>query len=181
MYDKRNMKKLILYILCGLPFAGKTYLTKKIVEYTGSELISFDQLWLELEKDPNLPTPVKGDEGWRLIRGVAKERIAEVLRSNKPVLYEDTNIRLEHREELRELARQYGATSVVVYVNTPEEIRAERMKQNLVEKQRHDVELENLKTAVSQFEEPQQDENVIIYNQSMDLDEWMGLNLADKP
>lgn len=168
------MKKPTLYILCGLPFSGKTYLAKKIAAYTGSKLIAFDQLWLELEKDPNLPTPTKGSDGWRVTRNIAKERIAQALNNNQCVIYDDINVQFAHRVELRELAEQCGATSVVIYVNTSDEIRAGRMKQNVVKKQRHDVESENLETALSQFEEPTADENVVLYNHSMDVDEWIG-------
>lgn len=167
------MKKPTLYILCGLPFGGKTYLAKKIAAFTGSKFIAFDQLWMELEKNPSLPTPAKGSDGWRLTRNIAKERIAEALNTNQSVIYDDTNVQFAHRVELRELAEQCAAISIVIYVNTSKEIRAERMRQNVVKRQRHDAEPENLEAALSQFEEPTVDENVALYNQSMDLDEWM--------
>lgn len=171
------MKQPKLYILCGLPFAGKTYLAKKIATHIRGKLIAFDQLWLKLVKDPNLPTPVKGDEGWRLTRQAAKIRIVALLKTNQTVVYDDTNVRFEHRDELRNLAEHCGAKPVVVYVDTPEEVRTARMKQNLLEKRRHDVESDNLKTALAQFEPPAQAENVIIYDQSMDLDQWMKQNI----
>ena len=134
-----------LYILCGLPFSGKTSLAKKIAEYTGAKLIAFDQLWLELGKDTNVAPLLKGDEGWRLIRSVAKERIAENLKNSRSVVYDDINVKREHREELREVARKHGAIAIVVYVDTPLAIREEREKENLFTKRRHDVEPVNSK------------------------------------
>ncbi|HEY4505991.1 MAG TPA: hypothetical protein VJJ24_00855 [Candidatus Paceibacterota bacterium] len=37
-----------LYIISGLPFAGKSILAKEMREITGAELVSFDDLWEEL-------------------------------------------------------------------------------------------------------------------------------------
>lgn len=163
-----------LYILCGLPFSGKTTLAKKIAEHTGSMLIAFDQLWLALEKDINVASSLKGDEGWRLTRRVAKERIAERLKNNRSVVYDDINVRLDHREELREVARQHGAIPIVVYVDTPLVIREEREKENLLTKRRHDVEPVNSKKALAQFEEPGPPEDVIVFTSENNLEEWLG-------
>ncbi|MEK7141631.1 MAG: ATP-binding protein [Patescibacteria group bacterium] len=161
-----------LYILCGLPFSGKTSLAKKIAEYTGAKLIAFDQLWLELGKDTNVAPLLKGDEGWRLIRSVAKERIAENLKNSRSVVYDDINVKREHREELREVARKHGAIAIVVYVDTPLAIREEREKENLFTKRRHDVEPVNSKKALAQFEEPGPPEQVIVFFSENNLEEW---------
>ena len=149
-----------------LAFSGKTTLAKKIAEHTGSTLIAFDQLWLELEKE--------GDEGWRLVRSVAKERIAESLEKGCSVVYDDINVRREHREELREVATQHGAIAVVVYVDMPLAIREEREKENLLMKRRHDVDPVNAKKALDQFEEPGPPEHVIVFSSENNLEEWLG-------
>ena len=171
MSDKTTMK---LYILCGLPFSGKTTLAKKIAEHTGSMLIAFDQLWLELEKDTNVASLLKGDEGWRLVRSVEKERISESLKNSRSVVYDDVNARREHREELREVATQHGAIPVVVYTDTPSAIREEREKENLLTKRRHAVEPVNSKKALAQFEEPGLPEHVIVFSSENNLEEWLG-------
>lgn len=160
-----------LYILCGLPFSGKTTLAKKIAEYTKSELVAFDKLWQQFKKDSL--TSINGDEGWRLTRNFAKKRVSRILRNNRSVVYDDINVRFEHREELRNIAKEYGATSIVLYLKTPVDVRTERMKNNLVEKKRHDVESKNIKKALTQFEEPKSDENVIVFSPSDNLNKWL--------
>ena len=170
MSDKTTMK---LYILCGLPFSGKTTMAKKIAEYTGSKRIAFDQLWLELGKDAQFASFLTGDEGWRLVRSVAKERIAESLEKGCSVVYDDINVRREHREELREVATQHGAIAVVVYVDMPLAIREEREKENLLMKRRHDVDPVNAKKALDQFEEPGPPEHVIVFSSENNLEEWL--------
>lgn len=163
-----------LYILCGLPFSGKTTLAKKIAEHTGSKLVAFDQLWLDLEADAQFASSLTGDEGWRTVRSVAKERIAENLKKRCSVVYDDTNVRFEHRDELRDLAREHGAIAIVVYIDTPSVIREKREKENLLTKRRHDVEPVNLKKALDQFEEPGPPEHVIVFSSENNLEEWLG-------
>src|SRR3990167_10908838 len=105
-----------LYILCGLAFSGKSTLARKIVEHTKSKLIAFDKLWVEKNKDKPVP---KGAEGWRFIRKVAQDEVTKALQEGNSVVYDDNNVRFEHREELREIARRLGAKDVVIYLNTP--------------------------------------------------------------
>lgn len=170
----RSLSNVKLYVMCGLPFSGKTTLAKKIAEHTGSKLVTFDQLWLELEKDTTPASFLKGVEGWRLTRRVAKERIAESFKNSRSVVYDDINVRFEHREELREVARQHGAIPVVVYVDTPSAIREERKKENLFTKRRHDVDPVNSRKALAQFEEPVPPEDVIVFTSENNLEEWLG-------
>jgi len=39
-----------LYIMCGVGFAGKSTLAKKIAEYTGATLVSQDAMYFEKEE-----------------------------------------------------------------------------------------------------------------------------------
>lgn len=160
--------------MCGLPFSGKTTLAKKIAEHTGAKLIAFDQLWLELGKDTNVAHLLKGDEGWRFTRSVAKERIAECLKNSRSVVYDDINVKREHREELREVAKHHGAMAIVVYIDTPLAIREEREKDNLFTKRRHDVEPVNSKKALAQFDKPGPPEQLIVFAFENNLEEWLG-------
>src|SRR3989338_2110441 len=108
-----------LYIMCGLAFSGKSTLARKIAERTGSKLIAFDKLWVEKDKENPVPN---GDEGWKFIRKIGQDEIAKSLQKGNSVVYDDNNIRFEHREELRDIARKAGARTIVVYLNTPMEV-----------------------------------------------------------
>lgn len=104
-----------LYIMCGLAFSGKSTLARKIAEHTGSELISFDKLWVEKDKEKSVP---KDAEGWRYIRDVAQEKVLALLKVGKTVVYDDNNPRKEHREELKQVAKKAEVRAVVVYLDT---------------------------------------------------------------
>ena len=56
---------------------------------------------------------------WRLVRGVAYDKIRESLNNKISVVYDDINVRYEHREALRSIASECGALSVIVWSEPP--------------------------------------------------------------
>lgn len=162
-----------LYIMCGLAFSGKSTLARKIAESTGSKIIAFDKLWVEKDKEQPV---LKGDKGWKFIRKVGQDEVAKALQEGNSVVYDDNNVRFEHREELREVARRFGARAVVVYLNTPMELIREREAANKVTEQRHEVEPENFQTVLEQLQIPNDQENVLEFKPEMNLDEWVKKN-----
>lgn len=156
--------------MCGLAFSGKSTLARKISEHTGSKLIAFDKLWVEKDKEQPVP---KGDKGWKFIRRVGQEEVAKALKEGNSVVYDDNNVRFEHREELREVARRLGAKAVVVYLNTPIELIREREITNRTTGERHEVEPKNFQTVLEQLQVPNDQENVLEFKPGMNLDEWI--------
>lgn len=156
--------------MCGPAFAGKTTLARKIAESTGSKIIAFDKLWIEKDKEQPVP---KGDEGWKFIRRVGQDEVAKALQKGNSVVYDDNNVRFEHREELREVARRFGAKAVVVYLNTPMELIREREAANKVTGQRHEVEPENFKTVLEQLQIPNDQENVLEFKPNTNIEEFL--------
>ncbi len=160
-----------LYIMCGLAFSGKSTLARKIAEHTGSRLIAFDKLWVEKEKEQPI---TKGDEGWRFIRKVAQDEIANTLKEGQSVVYDDNNVRLEHREEVRLIARNLGANPVVIYLNTPMELIKEREQVNKSTGERHEVDPENFQKVIDQLEMPTSKENVLEFTPNTDIERFLG-------
>lgn len=156
--------------MCGLAFSGKSTLARRIAEHTGSNLISFDRLWVEKEKDQPIS---KDDNGWRFIRKVAQDEIVNTLNNGKSVVYDDNNIRLEHREEIREIAKNFGTHSIVVYLNTPLELIRERELVNKTTGERHAVEAKNFQTVIEQLEVPTSNENVFEFTPDTDIKEFL--------
>lgn len=156
--------------MCGLAFSGKSTLARKIAERTGSKLIAFDKLWVEKDKEHPVP---KGDEGWKFIRKVGQDEVAKALKEEKSVVYDDNNIRFEHREELREIARRFGARPVVVYLKTPMEVIREREATNKATGERHEVEPENFQTVLEQLEVPTVNERVLEFTPNMDMENFL--------
>ncbi len=163
-----------LYILSGLAFSGKSTLAKKLAGYIDAELVSFDPLWVEHEKEiPDV------NHGWRFIRQIAKRKIGEFLRSGRSVVYDDTNPRREHREEFREVADQAGVKAIVIYVDTSIEVIRERMQANLQDPQRHDVSEENFQNNIQQLEKPGMDEKPLVFSHTDSTGEWLRKNFSE--
>lgn len=165
-----NMSKLKLYIMCGTAFSGKSTLAKKISEYTGSKLISFDKLWAEKEKLGPIP---EGDDGWRYIRNEAQKAILASLKLGTSVVYDDTNVRKEHREELMRLARKAGAETLIIYLDTPSHVINSREEANKISKERHEVWSADFQEAIQQLEIPTEDENVFVFMPEMDIEDLL--------
>ena len=156
--------------MCGLAFSGKSTLARKIADYIPADLVAFDKLWVETDKEKPVP---KDAEGWRYIRDLAQERVLANLKAGKSVVYDDNNPRKEHREELRQVAKEAGVGAVVIYLDTPLDIIRAREKANRVSQDRHDVEPENFEKVLQDMEVPTEDENVIAFRPEMDINYFL--------
>lgn len=159
-----------LYIMCGLAFSGKSTLARKIAEHTGSRLIAFDTLWVKKDREQ----PVSKDaEGWRCIRKIAQDEIREALTKGVSVVYDDSNIRFEHREELRAIARDLNSKSIVVYLDTPLELMRQRESMNKKTGERHEVNSKNFQTVLEQLQVPSLQEKVVVFKPEMEIENWL--------
>ncbi len=144
--------------MSGLAFSGKSTLAKKIAERTGATLLSFDSMWVETEKLGPIP---QGAEGWRYIRNAAKEKIQDLLKAGTSVVYDETNVRKEHRDELMDVAKSAGVRGVIVYMDTPLDVIRKREEENRISQGRHEVDPKLFEEVLSQLEVPTADEGAV--------------------
>lgn len=169
-----------VYMMCGLSFSGKTTLSKKIAESLKATRISFDELWVELEKDDEYFPSEGGVEGWKYVCLKAEEKIASLLNDGKNVVYDNTNTKKEHRDRIKSIAEKYAAMAIVVYMHVPFDEIKQREKENLTTGERHTVQSDNFKNAVEQFEEPMEDEYTLVYNPKIPIDFWLKMFVTDE-
>lgn len=167
------MQKPTLYIICGLPYSGKTTLSKRIAnsEWTRSERISFDDLYQE--KKSSLGKGSSKVTEWEYITRIAQGRIKHALKNHMSVVYDNTNDRYNQRVTLRSIAEKSGASVKVVYVDTPLEVVKKRREDNKVSKERHDVSQDNFDNAIKGFQPPTPDEHAIVYKIDKDIESWL--------
>ncbi|MBX4189880.1 ATP-binding protein [Candidatus Parcubacteria bacterium] len=161
----------ILYIMVGVGFSGKSTLAKNISEYLKIPLVSQDALFFEKEKELNLD--LDDEKQWEMLLNMCKQRIVKLLREGKSVVYDNVNLRRDHRDELREIAQEASAQTVVIYLDTPEETLNQRQDNNKVTKERHDVKQEYLDDAKAQLEIPTADENPYHFTPETDLNTFL--------
>ncbi|MES2213669.1 MAG: ATP-binding protein [Patescibacteria group bacterium] len=160
-----------LYIMCGVGFSGKSTLAKKISERTGAILVSQDALFLEKEKELNLDQD--SDDQWRMLLEMCKEKIYQYLSEGKSVVYDSTNTRFEHREEIRKVAEPLGVQTKIILLDTPIEVQTERQKKNLETGERHDVKQEYLDQAIAELEIPAESENTLTFKPDDNVEDFL--------
>ncbi len=159
----------MVYILTGLPYAGKTTLRKELVKRFGFSVASVDE---KIDKQ-GFKVEQMTQDNWNLVYSQAYEELRQLLSQGKTVVLDIGNLKKSERNTARQIAESKGASYKLIYVNTPKEEILERRQRNLQSKERGHLADVSLKRALSMFEEPTADENPILYNQDMNLDDWI--------
>ena len=168
------MSEPTLYILCGLPFAGKTTLAKELVKHFGFVHIDIDQI--NTKFGVGLRGASIAPEEWEITYTEAYKQLGDTLDSGQSVLFEGASFTKVLRDQLRAIADERIVLSWVIYVDISESEARQRLHNNRVTQQRYDVRDDNFALVVSYFEPPTKEEQVIYYRQSKPLDEWIRHN-----
>lgn len=159
--NRIKSSKSTLYILCGFPYSGKSYIANKLVKETGIIVVSIDDIFhskgfnWDNNKLPNA-------EEWKEIFNISYKQSQDALKEGKNVLYDSTNHTKESRDELRKVAQSVGAETVVIYIKTPTETIWKRWNKNKETKERSVVSKELVQMTIDGFEVPDVNENVLI-------------------
>ena len=126
-----------LYILCGLPFSGKSFFSKDVESKTSIMRVSFDDLWNALVAlDGNIPYEKVMIEIEKLITNNLIEGIS--------VVYDSTNMKEEHRDSMLNLTKNIHVDAFVVYFPITVEEMYKRQAQSLIDKSHHIVNMESI-------------------------------------
>lgn len=164
----------MLYIVTGLPYAGKTTLIKKLIERFGLVSVSVDQF---IEKE-NLDVKNMNQKDWDRVYIQAYVGLKKLLISDKSVLFDGGSLKRSERDTLKKIAGEAGVKWKMIWVNTPEETIRGRWNNNQTTRERDQLEKEVLEKAMKMFEEPTPDEYYITFNSGMDFEEWVKSNIA---
>lgn len=167
-----------LYIMSGLPFSGKSTLSRDIAKRLGIERISFDETWLDVEEKMGEIPGNDEVEKWKHVNKVCEERAVELLRRGESVVYDNLGSHYDHREKMRELASEAEATSRVVYVDVDKKEVRRRREGNLTTKDRAQVSDENFEKALKTFEPPRESEPTLAYKSSQNSKDWIDIELS---
>ncbi len=170
------MKQQIHYLLVGYPFAGKTMLAKELEKRLGFVRLSIDEVKFELgyrdTSDNDVP-----DGAWEKIFAELDRRITKELKEGKTILNEYAWLTREWRDRARKLADDLGIETKIIFVDTLEELVRRRWQENREKSDRFDVPDDVFEEAISSFEKPTDDENVLVYQENANVDEWINQNL----
>ena len=153
LINKINSSHKTLYILCGLPYSGKTYMSNKIIETTPIAHISIDHILEELGFDWNSGR-LPDESGWKKVFDISYERSGEALKNNLNVLYDSTNHTKTSRDVLRKVAQEVNAETKVVFIDAPTETIWKRWEENSIKNLNRGNPLFMLPTNLAMFPTP---------------------------
>ncbi len=160
IYTIQNTGK-TLFILCGFPYAGKSYVANEILKHTDAALVSIDDIFRVHGFVWNTNTLPKEDE-WQQIFNESYEKAKEALKQGKNVLYDSTNQTIVSRDILRDVAHSVGADTRVLFITSSVDRVWERWEENQKNPTRSIVSKALVQTTIDTFEEPLESENVIV-------------------
>ena len=167
---KNNTNK--LFIVCGIPFSGKTVLSKELAKVRGFIRVDLDEVKFDLYgrdvKDDDLE-----QKDWDLIYQEMYKKIRNLLKEGKTVVHDTGNFTKYERNLVGEIADKLGIDSYTVFVDTPKKIALQRMIENRRNNQRFDVTDANFESAVEEMEPPQKDENLLVFHYDEDMGKWI--------
>lgn len=163
-----------LYILCGLPYSGKTTLTKELVKRFGFKVVSMDNVMDKKGYNPLTMTR----ENWNEVYSEGYEKLNQYLMESQSTILDVSNLKRRERNTARAIAESKGVKYRLIYINTPlEEIKRRRLENQQIKTRGH-LEDKTMDIALDMWEEPTSDENLILYNQDIDLEEWIKENIC---
>jgi predicted kinase len=170
------MNEARLYILCGLPFAGKTTLAQAMARRLGFTSITLDDI--NSERGVGLTGEAISQADWARSYAEAHRRLDAALAAGQSVIYDATNFQRKERDRLRDIATRHGLPATVVYLNLPAAEVRRRWLDNRASGVRYDVRDEDFAQVADNFEPPA-DEDVIIYDGTQPVAEWVSNTFGD--
>jgi predicted kinase len=105
-----------LYLLCGMPFSGKTTLGKSVAKYLDCLYISLDEI--------NEARGLYGGDGipveeWEKTHFLAMQQLHSFMPSEQNIVLDDTNCFRWLRDRFRDFGSQYGYQTILIFLDVP--------------------------------------------------------------
>ncbi|MBP9817269.1 ATP-binding protein [Candidatus Shapirobacteria bacterium] len=168
----------IQYLLVGLPYSGKSTLASALKDTFGFAHINIDELKFAKgykdAGDDDVP-----DSVWEEIFTDADNLIAKYLKEGRSVANEYAWVTRDWRNRARKIATDLGFETKVIYIKLPIETVKKRWEENMHLKKRFHWPEGEFENYIKDFEEPTADEKILIYDQSISIDNWIKMNLPN--
>ena len=163
-----------LYLMCGMPFSGKTTLGKAIAKYLDVPYISLDEI--------NEARGLFGGDGipveeWEKTHSSAMQLSAKLIKTGVDIILDDTNCFRWLRDRWKDFASQHGYQTVIIFLDLPLSEIWHRIESNDRTQTRHTVK-QTIVREMAQTFEPPDDEVTIIYTAEQPIDRWLDRHFA---
>ena len=159
-----------LYIMCGLPFSGKSTLARALVSHCGFVHLDLDAI---ARSKSLFPEEGINDEQWGQVFREVHRQVAALLSSGKSVIFDAVNYDRVGRDRLRTIAQQTASSVHVIYINISILELEQRRQANQAFHQRPPVRDNDFIELFMEFEIPTIEENLLVYDGTQPLLEWI--------
>jgi len=166
-----------LYILCGIPFSGKTTLAKKIVEKIGFSRIDLDEVKFSLFGKDITDSQID-QSGWDSVYQEMYRQIKQALSNGETVVHDTGNFTKHERDLVKKIADELNIESTTIFVNIPKPEAYKRLLDNRKTNIRFNVTDEDFESTVKEMEPPDQSENHLVFIWTDSVDHWIERNLG---
>lgn len=149
-----------LYLMVGIPGAGKTSAAKLIADVTGAT-----HIWADHERRLMWPSPTYTQKENDTLYVRLNTKAESLLRSSHNVVYDTAFNHFSDRQKLREIASRNHAKTVVIWVQAHKELakdRAQNAKDHAHTRVLGDMTDEHFTSLSDKLEEPKTTEQTII-------------------
>lgn len=154
------MKKQTLYLMVGIPGAGKTTASKIIADITGAT-----HIWADHERRLMWPEPSYTPEENDTLYIRLNTKAEALLRSGHSVVYDTAFNHYHDRQKLRDLAKRNDTDVVVIWIQAPKDIaklRAQNVHEHNHTRVLGNMTDEHFGALSNKLEEPHDNEPTII-------------------
>ena len=149
----------VLIAMCGLPFSGKSVLAEALSRELRIRLLSYDYGIYPVHSRRAPASSVAAE--YDFVQGIARREIAAILASGESLIYDDLLLERDDRRKLAAVAEAHWADLVLVYLDTPLSVIAERRAANSRTRARTSIPEADMRLDVSLLEPPQDAERAI--------------------
>lgn len=165
-----------LYVICGFPFSGKTFLRKKLVEKFGYYGIDLDEVKFELYGS-GINDDQLGKAEWDNVYEQTYKRIEDLLVNGKTVVYDSGNFTKHERSLVRKIADKLNIETMTIFIDIPREVVYKRLIENRKAKDRFDVSDTDFENTIKEMQRPEDNENHLVLYFDEAVDEWISKNI----
>jgi predicted kinase len=160
-----------LYIVCGLPFSGKSTFVRELVRQRGCRVIDIDAI--NTARGVGIAGAAITPDEWETSFASARAQLAAALAAGESAAWDGHVGNREQRDELRAVAHAAGAAVTLIYLDVPESVARERLLANRRVPQRHDVRDDLFAQAVGLLEPPVEAEEAARYDGAEPVAAWV--------
>ena len=162
-----------LYILCGLPFAGKSTVARALAARSGCAQIEIDAI--NTARGLGLDGSALSAADWHATYQLAFDELKRTLTAGQSASFDATNYTRAQRGHLRALATAAGAVSVTIFGDVAPVAARRRWLANRARgaSERNDVRDDDFQNVLDHFEPPAPEERTLRYDGAESLEVWL--------